>query len=262
VLRSDSFAHASTQAPFCVYDSSVYFIRSLATDHEVLIFGDVEPDSISLNPRNRQVWIDAAPKIARGLLKGIFVECSYPDSQPEETLFGHLKPWFLMEELKVLAGEVAAFRKKEETTGEKKETEKGKKRKRYSSQGSYSNGDESGWRRSSRTSHTTSTGAEGIMSSPLIPTTASSHLSNSTMEPDLLSPSSITDETPLNAPQQQSSSTRALEGVTIVIIHVKDRLDDREAAGDVILRELREYEDDTGLGCEFVIARKGESVFL
>ena len=94
----------------CVYDSSAYFIRDVATGREVLIFGDVEPDSISLSPRNQQIWQEAAPKIAAGKLAGIFIECSYDDSQSIDRLFGHLTPRFIAEEMTVLAAEVSAAR--------------------------------------------------------------------------------------------------------------------------------------------------------
>ena len=100
-----------TQTPTpCVIDSSAYFIRDQETGHEILIFGDVEPDSISLDPRNAHVWAEAAPKIARGTLAAIFIECSYDDSQPDQVLFGHLAPRHLIAELIVLADKVYTAR--------------------------------------------------------------------------------------------------------------------------------------------------------
>lgn len=99
------------QERICVYDSSAYFIQDQVNRREVLIFGDVEPDSISLSPRNLQIWQDAAPKIAAGTLLAIFIECSYDDSQSNDRLFGHLKPVFVIEELKTLVGEVEVSRK-------------------------------------------------------------------------------------------------------------------------------------------------------
>lgn len=84
-------------------DSTAYFIRDIATSREVLIFGDVEPDSVSLAPRLGRVWAEAAPKIAQGILTGIFIECSYDDSQADAVLFGHLAPRHLVAELGLLA---------------------------------------------------------------------------------------------------------------------------------------------------------------
>lgn len=104
--RPQYSSHPPGQDGICVYDSSAYFIRDIKTGREVLIFGDVEPDSISLSPRNHQVWTDAAPKVVNGTLKAIFIECSYDDSRNDDTLFGHLAPRFLIEELLALASHV------------------------------------------------------------------------------------------------------------------------------------------------------------
>ena len=88
----------------CVVDSTAFFIRDSQSKREVLIFGDVEPDSISMTPRTHFVWQEAARKIAHGLLGGIFIECSYDDSQADAVLFGHLNPRHLIAELRTLAG--------------------------------------------------------------------------------------------------------------------------------------------------------------
>ncbi|KAL8356633.1 hypothetical protein RB601_001772 [Gaeumannomyces tritici] len=101
--------HNSTEN-VCVYDSSAYFVRCVATGREVLIFGDVEPDSVSLSPRNAVVWAEAAPRVAAGRLAAIFIECSYDDSQTVDRLFGHLTPRFVDQEMQALAAEVAAAR--------------------------------------------------------------------------------------------------------------------------------------------------------
>jgi len=84
-------------------DSTAYFIRDTTTACEVLIFGDVEPDSVSIFPRLARVWSEAAPKIASGILTGIFIECSYDDSQTDAVLFGHMAPRHLVAELQILA---------------------------------------------------------------------------------------------------------------------------------------------------------------
>lgn len=83
--------------------SSAFFIRNDATGNEILIFGDVEPDSVSMSPRNHTVWDDAAGKIVSGALKAIFIECSYDDSVRNEDLYGHLCPRHLIAELSFLA---------------------------------------------------------------------------------------------------------------------------------------------------------------
>ncbi|KAH8589982.1 cAMP phosphodiesterases class-II-domain-containing protein [Bisporella sp. PMI_857] len=110
---------------FCVYDSCAYFIRDLPTGKELLIFGDVEPDSVSLSPRNRHVWSEAAPMIISGRLAAIFIECSYNDSVTQDRLYGHLAPRYLIEELNVLAEEVETQRRLHD-----KDDKENKKRKR------------------------------------------------------------------------------------------------------------------------------------
>ena len=91
--------------------SSAFFIRNDETGKEVLIWGDVEPDSVSISPRNHVVWDDAAPKVVSGSLKAIFIECSYDDSVRDEDLYGHLCPRHLLAELTFLAHSVMAIRK-------------------------------------------------------------------------------------------------------------------------------------------------------
>ncbi|KAK7208284.1 cAMP phosphodiesterases class-II-domain-containing protein [Myxozyma melibiosi] len=85
------------------FESSAFFIRDIASGKEILMFGDVEPDSISIDPRNRPVWVAAARKFGRNKLSAIFIECSYASVQPEHSLFGHLSPTFLIQELKMFA---------------------------------------------------------------------------------------------------------------------------------------------------------------
>ena len=94
----------------CVVDSAAFFIRDEASDRELLMFGDVEPDRVSRWPRTARVWAVAAPKVARGALAAVFIECSYDDAQSDDTLFGHLNPRHLAAELGVLAAMVTAVR--------------------------------------------------------------------------------------------------------------------------------------------------------
>jgi hypothetical protein len=92
------------------YDSSCFFIRHDPTGHEFIFFGDVEPDSVAVKPKNITVWRAAAPKIPH-ILSTIFIECSYPAGRPDDVLFGHLSPDHLVQELITLATEVAVARK-------------------------------------------------------------------------------------------------------------------------------------------------------
>ena len=96
-------SHLDGNHMFEPVSSSAFFIRNDATGNELLIFGDVEPDSVSLSPRNHIVWEDAAGKVAEERLKAIFIECSYDDSTRNEDLYGHLCPRHLIAELSFLA---------------------------------------------------------------------------------------------------------------------------------------------------------------
>ena len=231
----------------CVYDSSAYFIRDIATGREVLIFGDVEPDSISLSPRNKQVWSEAARKIVSGLLGGIFIECSYDNSQSDDTLFGHLAPRFLIEELKVLANEVHTA---------KNQGNDSKKRKRLSN-GNQLDGSR---RRSTRSSM-----GQGSPISPMTQTHSRSidievtqaDCSDEPMEAAGSSTTNIDPTLPL-----RPADTLPLKDVKIVIIHMKDKLDDGPDVGDTILKQMKEYEEQVRLGCEFVISKVGQALFL
>ncbi|EJD02095.1 uncharacterized protein FOMMEDRAFT_29194 [Fomitiporia mediterranea MF3/22] len=94
------------------YFSSAFFIRHDISSREFLFFGDVEPDILSSQPRTKDVWLAAAPKIVSGLLDTIFIECSWPAGRPDERLYGHLSPEHLVKELETLATAIISFRNK------------------------------------------------------------------------------------------------------------------------------------------------------
>lgn len=222
---------APTTDPFRVYTSSAFFIHDVASSHEILIWGDVEPDSLSASPRNAQVWQDAAPKVVAGNLKGIFIECSYDDSRSPEMLFGHLTPRYLIEELKVLAAEVEKFR------------------------GGVSP------RRRPRDRFITEGQVAGSGASSRLEYLRKSIAMREKDRIQGMRPSLAT------APNffyshRKGSLVGPLDGVKVVIIHVKDTLDDKEDVREVILRELGNHEEKLNLGCEFVVSEKGMSVCL
>lgn len=86
------------------YDSSSFFIRNDNSNRVALIWGDVEPDSVSQTPRNKAVWLQAAKFIKQGLLNGIVIECSYAAPRNNDELYGHVTPVHLIEELTTLSG--------------------------------------------------------------------------------------------------------------------------------------------------------------
>lgn len=69
----------------------------------VLYFGDTGADRIEKSDKLKKIWNLIAPKIKSGKLKTFLIEVSFPNSQPEELLFGHLTPNLLNEEMKKLA---------------------------------------------------------------------------------------------------------------------------------------------------------------
>ena len=267
-LRRKSLSHIEMQSlpssygqdEFCVTDSSAFFIRDEHTGREVLIFGDVEPDSISLSPRTARVWTDAAPKIIFGLLAAIFIECSYDDSQPDELLFGHLAPRHLIAELKSLAEKVTSLRSIQDqtlridqgngTNPVSNDIESARKRKRNDT---TADGDKLRGRKVTQTRRATTRSS----SSPLSRVSRADDIPTTTTAVP-----SLQLQLPLHTPSSSSSSTKPLTGLKIVIIHVKDSLRDGPPQGEVILQQLREHEELAGLGCEIQIARTGESVWL
>ncbi|KAK0872284.1 3',5'-cyclic-nucleotide phosphodiesterase pde1 [Friedmanniomyces endolithicus] len=281
----------------CVVDSTAFFIRDGDTQREVLIFGDVEPDSISLSPRNRTVWQEAARKIVSGVLGGIFIECSYDDTQADAVLFGHLCPRHLIAELQVLAGmvvEAKAARAFERSL---------RKRKRSAA---VANGVESAAkhamaqdgglsdRKRSRSLAGRSAQWDARRSSVTdqsLPQTASAspatELSNVVENHGGMSPRSTATTTiaTANAHAQQhpvhqpargslvpsgtySEDVAPLAGIKVIIIHIKDTMKDGPHVSESILADLREHEarlqdvEGQGLGCEFVISQSGESYYF
>ena len=248
----------------CVSDSTAFFLREDHTGHEVLIFGDVEPDSISLTPRNKRVWTEAAPKIAAGTLHGILIECSYDDSQPDKALFGHLNPRHLIAELQVLAAEVAKVRYGEEAvdTGEKS----ARKRKRLSNgfKSFQEDNQTSGAHRHSH-SHATRRRKRGSSVSPATkPMKSEDHVPP--LATDIEGPA-IGAQEPMaeegTVASRGSSRTKGiLQGGRVIVIHVKDNLKDGPNVGDTILSQLEAYEKDAQLGCAYEISKAGTSIWL
>lgn len=292
-----SGGHSPVEVP-CVYDSSSYFIRDVETGVEVLIFGDVEGDSISMNPRNLHIWQEAAPKIALGKLKAILIECSYDDSRPVDRLFGHLTPSFLAQEMTVLADEVkgAKARMAMERDKDHEDNRRSSKRKRDTQDESTIAGRRRAVRAAVRDSN--ATGEEPV--SPKTVKERGSSVGSHHQSQLQMRRASTVEETPhLSQPVQQLSLGRLdrtftvssnpspgtsvsyppgavpataapqgevpqLAGVKVVIIHMKDTMNDDPPIGQNILEELREHESfmDTPLGCEWVISEVGQSLLL
>ncbi|PHH78119.1 hypothetical protein CDD80_7359 [Ophiocordyceps camponoti-rufipedis] len=233
---------------YCVYDSSAYFIQDHEHRREVLIFGDVEPDSISLSPRNLAVWQEAAPKVASGVLSAVFIECSYDDSVTNDRLFGHLKPLFLVEELRALAAEVEAVRKSPPSSSPTR------KRKRDMGEDGHQH-----LRPPPPPPPTQSEDAVSPKSMKPTTTTTTPQRESDDAQ-DLLGLATPTDEISLGPPAV--ALPPPLQGLKVVIIHVKETFQNGPDPGDVILRQLQEHEREADLGCEFLISKPGMSLYL
>lgn len=272
----------------CVIDSTAYFIRAESTistpKREVLIFGDVEPDSLSLSPRTAQIWSEAAPKIAAGILTGIFIEISYTNAQADAVLFGHLAPRHLLTELQNLSDLVKESRKEHERT--KEEARKLRKRKR-ASHSLQLDGLAAIDPRRAKTFHmgsiskavdTPLSGTHPPTDDEMMTDYAPSRDETGTHTPNPQNPHASHPSAPaaLNLSTVSAEHNRAmlaaafdapLKGVKIVVIHVKDTCSDGPLVGEQILLELQEgearlQEQGKGLGCVFEISKSGESYWF
>lgn len=79
------------------YKSSAALVRK--DDHYLLYLGDTGADRIEKSDRLNILWDRIAALIKKGQLNTILIEVSFPNSQPENLLFGHLTPNLLLEEL-------------------------------------------------------------------------------------------------------------------------------------------------------------------
>lgn len=273
----------------CVVDSTAFFIRDSKSHREVLIFGDVEPDKISLCPRNHHIWLEAARKIAYECLGGILIECSYDDSQADGVLFGHLNPRHLVDELVTLGEMVIDARAQ-------RAIEKGqRKRKRSGANGlenrarqlvdesskepkrSRSLAGRSGIskeaRRGSAPDHTMMDVSQ--TPSPGTPISAFQHHAHFAQWDTHIEPMSPRTGDPnppdfvhaVSTPRVESETIPPLAGVKVVVIHIKDTMKDGPHASENILAQLKEHEaklaeKGSPLGCEFVISRSGESYWF
>lgn len=301
-----------------VTDSTAFFIRAEplhpsvsahAHAREILIFGDVEPDAISLSPRTFHVWAEAAPKIAAGTLTGIFIECSYSDVQGDAVLFGHLAPRHLVAELASLAEMVRDARREHDR---ERELHRGRKRKRHSNPGFLPVAESATWptgggvvggggglspehhhnqhhhhyhnpnkdrRRSSHTPQPVAAALPPLPDEPMhgvpfptVPLDTTTNTATATAAPTDTNASSAA-----VTPRRRSTSrlpppssaahhnphppapphAPPLQGLRVVVIHVKDTFMDGPPAAESILAQLQAHERGLGLGCEFVISEGG-----
>ncbi len=86
------------------YKSSAVLVRH--HDHYLLYLGDTGADRVEKADRLDNLWKNIAPLIKKGQLNTILIEVSFPNSQAENLLFGHLTPNLLLEELNKLKDKI------------------------------------------------------------------------------------------------------------------------------------------------------------
>jgi len=79
------------------FESTAFLIQN--GNDAILYLGDTGPDSVEKSNDLNSLWQAVAPLIKQKKLRGIFIEVSFPNEQPDNALFGHLTPNHLMREL-------------------------------------------------------------------------------------------------------------------------------------------------------------------
>lgn len=77
--------------------STAFLLKS--KQNYLLYLGDTGPDEVEHSQRLQHLWQSIAPMVKNKTLKGIMIEVSFPDEQPDKSLFGHLTPRWLMQEM-------------------------------------------------------------------------------------------------------------------------------------------------------------------
>ncbi len=82
-------------------DSTAFLVESKG--FYALYMGDTGPDEIEKRTTTQTVWKRIATLIKNQQLKGIFIESSYPDDHPDDKLYSHLTPAWLLHSFHQLA---------------------------------------------------------------------------------------------------------------------------------------------------------------
>ena len=238
-------------------ESSAFFIRDHRTGHEIIVFGDVEPDSVAQEPQNKRVWETAAPKVASGTLRAIFIECSYTDAVNDAYLYGHLCPRHLIAELKVLAKQVMDIRDANNAD---------LKRKRDSTGLPGAGPDVS-----PRTKRVQSIAGQrsrrsDANSEPRTHSNLRDSVDYTSEDPMGLGPFEGVDplaalEIP-NPVRWLDADPLPLAGLSVYIIHIKENMTDGPPIKDQILKELQAHNKEAHLGCEFLIPDPAEGIWI
>ena len=68
----------------------------------VLCFGDTGPDAVEGSTHLSSVWAAVAERVRQKRLKAIVIESSFTSDRPDNLLFGHLTPHWVLQELRAL----------------------------------------------------------------------------------------------------------------------------------------------------------------
>ncbi|MBL4675452.1 MAG: 3',5'-cyclic-nucleotide phosphodiesterase [Mucilaginibacter sp.] len=77
--------------------STAFLVKS--NEDYVLYLGDTGADAIEKSQNLSKLWEAVGPLVKLGKLKASMIEVSFPNEQPDKSLFGHLTPKLLMGEL-------------------------------------------------------------------------------------------------------------------------------------------------------------------
>jgi len=82
------------------YESSAFLVRN--NNSYLLYLGDTGADEVEKSNQLEKLWKAIADKVIAHSLKAIFIEVSFDNAMPDKSLYGHLTPRLLMQEMKVL----------------------------------------------------------------------------------------------------------------------------------------------------------------
>ncbi|MEO9144660.1 MAG: 3',5'-cyclic-nucleotide phosphodiesterase [Ginsengibacter sp.] len=99
--HTDMYVTAFTLSHGNPYKSTAFLVRHDSA--YILYLGDTGADEIEKSDKLQLLWQHITPLIQAKKLKGIFIEVSFPNEQPDNQLFGHLTPKWLMTELNSLS---------------------------------------------------------------------------------------------------------------------------------------------------------------
>ncbi len=81
-------------------ESTAFMIES--GSDALLCFGDTGPDAVEKSTKLKDIWSAVAGKVKQRQLKAIVIESSYTSERPDNLLFGHLTPKWVLEGLREL----------------------------------------------------------------------------------------------------------------------------------------------------------------